>query len=323
MKFKGEDILSTRQFDKKEMEVLFGKVLKMEKILDGQRKGKGFEKMFDGKVLATLFFEPSTRTRFSFETAFLRLGGAVISGADMMMTSSVKKRETLYDTGKVVSKFADIIVMRHPLAGSVAELAKGASVPVINAGDGANQHPTQALLDVYTMWKEFGGRLDGKTVGMVGDLKYGRVPHSQCDLLKFWKVKFVFVSPKALRMPDWIVRELKGSGREVVECDGLEKVIGEMDVICATRIQEERFASAKEAEKYKGVYVINRAMMKKAKKGAKGGAGAAAGAILLHPLPRVDEIAVEVDNDPRARYFEQVSNGVAVRMALMAEVLGV
>lgn len=317
MKFKGEDILSTRQFDKKEMEVLFGKVLKMEKILKAQKGGGGFEKLFDGKVLATLFFEPSTRTRFSFETAFLRLGGAVISGADMMMTSSVKKRETLYDTGKVVSKFADIIVMRHPTAGSVAELAKGASVPVINAGDGANQHPTQALLDVYTMWKEFGGKLDGKVIGMIGDLKYGRVPHSQCDLLKFWKVKFVFVSPKALRMPDWIVRELKGSGREIVECENLEKVIGGMDIICATRIQEERFASACEAEKYKGVYVINRAMMKKAKKGAKGGA------ILLHPLPRVDEIAVEVDNDPRSKYFEQVLNGVAVRMALMAEVLGV
>ena len=327
MKFKDEDILSTRQFDKKGMEVLFGKVLAMEKILKGQKGGGSFAKLFDGKILATLFFEPSTRTRFSFETAFLRLGGEVISGADMMMTSSVKKRETLYDTGKVVSKFADIIVMRHPLAGSVAELAKGASVPVINAGDGANQHPTQALLDVYTMWKEFGGKLDGKVIGMVGDLKYGRVPHSQCDLLRHWNVKFVFVSPKALVMPDWIVRELKGSGRKVVECEKLGDVIGDMDVICATRIQEERFASAGEAEKYKGIYVINRAMMKKAKKGVRGGAGAGAGvstgAILLHPLPRVDEIAVEVDNDPRARYFEQVGNGVAVRMALMAEVLGV
>jgi aspartate carbamoyltransferase catalytic subunit len=163
------------------------------------------------------------------------------------------------------------------------------------------------------MWKEFGGRLSGKVIGMVGDLKNGRVPHSQCDLLRHWNVKFVFVSPKALRMPSGIVRELREAGREVVEVEKLEGVIGGMDVICATRIQEERFASAKEAAKYRGVYVIDKDMMKKAKKSA----------ILLHPLPRVDEIAVEVDSDPRARYFEQVKNGVFVRMALMAEVMGV
>jgi len=305
MKFKGQDILSTKQFDKKGMEVLFKRALKFEKKMAAG--------LFRGKILATLFFEPSTRTRFSFESAFLRGGGSVISGADMMNTSSIKKRETLYDTGKVVSCFADIIVMRHPEAGSVVELARGASVPVINAGDGSNQHPTQALLDVYTMWKEFGGRLSGKVIGMVGDLKNGRVPHSQCDLLRHWNVKFVFVSPKALRMPSGIVRELREAGREVVEVEKLEGVIGGMDVICATRIQEERFASAKEAAKYRGVYVIDKDMMKKAKKSA----------ILLHPLPRVDEIAVEVDSDPRARYFEQVKNGVFVRMALMAEVMGV
>jgi aspartate carbamoyltransferase catalytic subunit len=305
MKFKGQDILSTKQFDKKGMEVLFKRALKFEKKMAAG--------LFSGKILATLFFEPSTRTRFSFESAFLRGGGSVISGADMMNTSSIKKRETLYDTGKVVSCFADIIVMRHPEAGSVVELARGASVPVINAGDGSNQHPTQALLDVYTMWKEFGGRLSGKVIGMVGDLKNGRVPHSQCDLLRHWNVKFVFVSPKALRMPSGIVRELREAGREVVEVEKLEGVIGGMDVICATRIQEERFASAKEAAKYRGVYVIDKDMMKKAKKSA----------ILLHPLPRVDEIAVEVDSDPRARYFEQVKNGVFVRMALMAEVMGV
>jgi len=323
MNFKGQDILSTKQFDKVSMERLFSRAQEMEKIMGGQRGGlggsagssggsDGFSRILDGKVLATLFFEPSTRTRFSFETAFLRLGGAVISGADMMATSSVKKKETLYDTGKVVSQFADLIAMRHPAVGSVAELARGADVPVINAGDGPNQHPTQALLDVYTMWKEWGGQLDGKVVAMVGDLKNGRVPHSQCDLLKFWKVRFVFVAPEALKMPEEIVAELKEAGREVREVEDLGSVIGEADAVCATRIQEERFSSPKEAAKYMGLYVIDSAMMGRMKSDA----------LLLHPLPRVNEIAVEVDGDPRARYFEQVRNGVAVRMALMAEVLG-
>jgi aspartate carbamoyltransferase len=352
MEFKGQNILSTRQFDKKGLEELFERAMEMEKIVkrqrgrddcyerinrkrsgDSEKKGKGFSKLFDGEILATLFFEPSTRTRFSFETAFLRLGGKVISGADMISNSSITKGETLYDTGKVVSQLADLIVMRHPLAGSVEELARGANpgwcggknsqssqvinaekggVPVINAGDGPNQHPTQALLDVYTIWKEFDGRLDGLTVGMIGDLKYGRVPHSQCDLLRHWKVKFIFVSPKALAMPSDVKESLSASKREFFETEKLEKVIGRMDVICATRIQAERFKSAKEAERYEGVYVIDRKMMVRAKKSA----------ILMHPLPRVSEVAVEVDSDPRAKYFKQVRNGLAVRMALLAMVMG-
>lgn len=312
MKFKGQNILSTKQFDKSGMEVLFKRALQMEKVLISQKKGNAFARLFDGKILATLFFEPSTRTRFSFETAFLRLGGKVISGADMMTNSSIRKKETLFDTGKVVSRYADVVAMRHPEAFSVAELARGTAIPVINAGDGANQHPTQALLDVYTMWKAFKGKLDGKTIGMVGDLKYGRVPHSQCDLLKHWKVKFIFVSPKALQMPVDVKKDIISADLKFEESSGLSDVIGKMDVICATRIQEERFASAKEAAKYKGIYIIDRNMMKKAKKSA----------LLLHPLPRVDEISVEVDNDPRARYFEQVSSGLAIRMALMALVLG-
>lgn len=356
MKFKGADILTTKQFDKVGMVQLFRRALEMEKVIDGQRgvdgdggewgkrkvakKGKdkaGFSKLLDGKVLATLFFEPSTRTRFSFETAFLRLGGKVVSGADMTGTSSIKKKETLYDTGRVVSELVDLIVMRHPEPFSVNELARGvrdgggkrtrgvegeeqargadgvdAVVPVINAGDGANQHPTQALLDVYTMWKEAGGKLDGLTIGMIGDLKNGRVPHSQCDLLKNWNVNFVFVSPKALKMPWEVKDDLAVAGREFYETEDLEEAIGVMDVICATRIQEERFNSAKEAAKYRGVYVIDAGVMKKAKKKA----------VLLHPLPRVDEIAVEVDVDGRARYFDQVANGLAIRMALMAMLMG-
>lgn len=324
MEFKGQDILSTKQFDKESMERLFSRAQEMEKILDGQRGGaatgagagaegeKGFERLFDGKILASLFFEPSTRTRFSFETGFLRLGGQVVSGADMMTTSSVRKKETLSDTGRVVSRYADLIVMRHPEAGSAAILAEGSTIPVINAGDGANQHPTQALLDVYTMWKAWKGSFDGKVVVMVGDLKNGRVPHSQCDLLKFWKVKFIFVAPLGLRMPEEITGGLRDAGFEVQEVENLGAAVPEADAVCATRIQEERFASEKEAMKYRGVYVINRAIMGLMKTDA----------LLMHPLPRVDEISVEVDDDSRARYFEQVSNGLALRMALMAEVLG-
>lgn len=311
MNFKSQNILSTNQFDKGAMLTLFEKAQRMEKVLDGQKKGKGFADNFDGKVLATLFFEPSTRTRFSFETAFLRLGGRVVSGADMMVTSSVRKKETLSDTGKAISQYSDLIVMRHPQAGSVAELADGSDVPVINAGDGANQHPTQALLDVYTIWKEKKGKLNGLTVGMVGDLKYGRVPHSQCDLLRHWNIKFVFVAPKALSMPSALVKYLDSEGCDVSQSAKLDKVIGDMDVICATRIQEERFESEKEAEKYRGMCVIDGAMMKNVKDDA----------LLMHPLPRVDEIAKEVDSDPRAYYFEQVRNGLALRMALMSLIL--
>lgn len=265
----------------------------------------------EGKILATLFYEPSTRTRFSFETAMLRLGGHVISNADMGATSSAKKGETLFDTGKMVSSYADIIAMRHPEKGSVAEFARGSSVPVVNAGDGAGDHPTQGLLDLLTIQTEK-GRLDSLTIGMVGDLKNGRVPHAQCAFLShFTGLRFVFVAPDALRMPGEIVEMLKFKGHEVVETETLDTVIGEMDVICDTRIQQERFASEADYLKYKGVYILDAAFMAKAKSDA----------ILLHPLPRVDEIATEVDSDPRAKYFVQPTYGVAMRMAILAHLL--
>lgn len=341
MKLKNQNIISASQFDKRTMETLFRRAMKMEKVVNaqmgvaglGKKRGVargaensgGFLKLMDGKILATLFYEPSTRTRMSFESAFLRLGGKVVSGADMAVGSSARKGESLYDTGRVVSEFADLIVVRHPDVGSVAEVAKGVEmagmvngrasgriVPVINAGDGVGDHPTQALLDVYTMWKEFGGKLDGLVVGMIGDLKNGRVPHSQCDLLKHWNIEFVFVSPKALAMPWDVKDDLTVVGRKFLETENLESVIGGMDVICATRIQAERFKTQKEYLKYKGVYVIDSVMMKKAKKSA----------LLLHPLPRVDEITADVDHDSRAKYFQQVHNGLCLRMALMAEVMG-
>ena len=296
-------LLSSKDLSRADLLRVFAEA---EKLLPVARKEKT-SNLMKGKVLATLFYEPSTRTRFSFETAMLRLGGSVISNAQMKETSSVKKGESLRDTGRVVSCFADVIAMRHSEAGSVAELAEGATVPVINAGDGANDHPTQGLLDVYTIWREF-GRIDGLTIGMVGDLKYGRVPHSQCQYLKnFKKLKFVFVSPDELKMPREIVKELKSCGHEVVETADLDGVIGELDVLACTRIQQERFASEKEYLKYKGVYVVGRLQVADCKKKM----------IILHPLPRVDELLPEVDSDKRAKYFEQVTNGVAVRMAIL------
>lgn len=274
-------------------------------------EGRSKLNLAQGKILATLFYEPSTRTRFSFETAMLRLGGMVISNADMGTTSSAKKGETLYDTGKMVSTFADIIAMRHPQAGSVGQLATGSSVPVVNGGDGAGDHPTQGLLDVFTIRKCL-GRLDKFTIAMVGDLKNSRVVHSQCEfLMHFDGITFILVSPEALKLPTELVEKLR-TKFEVLETENLESVMGEMDVLSHTRIQEERFADPAEYLKFKGVYVLTEDLMAKAKKDM----------IVIHPLPRVDEIDSAVDNDPRAKYFDQPRYGVAVRMAVLATLLG-
>lgn len=294
MDLNGQSLISTKQFDRDSLLEFFEFVRKTENILDSGAKSE----ILNGKILATLFYEPSTRTRFSFEIAMLRLGGTVVSNADMMTTSSAKKLESLSDTAKVVSQMVDIIVMRHPAAGSVEEFSSNSDVPVVNAGDGVNEHPTQALLDVYTIWKEKGS-LDGLTVLLLGDLKNGRVPHSQYDLLKHFDVNFIFVSPKGLEMP----------GHDCV--DDLESVVSEADVIACTRIQKERFDDLSDYEKYSGAYKIDKALMKMLKPDA----------IVLHPLPRVDEISPEVDSDPRAKYFNQVRNGVVVRMALYLKIL--
>ncbi len=309
MDFKGADILSTGQFSQEDILNILKLASKLDKAM---ASGVRLDTLLHGKLMATIFFEPSTRTRFSHETAMLRLGGSVISNPDMISLSSYKKQETLEDTGKMVGTFADVVVMRHPEPHSVAKLANGTDTPVINAGDGPNEHPTQGLLDLYTIWKNKGELFDGLNIGMVGDLKFGRVPHSQCDLLKHFDVRFTFVAPKDLAMPREIVEELKKAGREVVETENLEEVIGEMDVISMTRVQEERFEDKNEYLKYKGVYILNAELMKQAKKDA----------IVLHPLPRVDEIHADVDADPRAKYFEQVHNGVIVRMALLLLLMG-
>ncbi len=309
MDFTGQHILSAKDLSKEGIERILEVAAEMEPYA---RKEKSSD-LLKGKILATLFFEPSTRTRLSFEAAIQRLGGGFISNYTMFQSSSIKKRETLYDTGKVVSAYADVIAMRHPEAGTVAELAKGSTVPVINAGDGPAAHPTQGLLDIYTIYKQF-GRLDGLTLGMVGDMKFSRVAHSECHLLKhFGKSRFVFVSPKGLEIPRDLLEELKEAGHDVEETDDLEAVIGEVDVLSNTRIQEERFESSEEYEKFHGIYSISGELLSRAKKDM----------IVIDPLPRVDDqLKVEVDEDVRAKYFEQVTNGVAVRMALLALVLG-
>jgi aspartate carbamoyltransferase catalytic subunit len=307
MNFKNKHILSARQFNKNDIVSLCKEAEEMEKILNKKMNSK----ILDGKILATLFYEPSTRTRFSFETAMIRLGGSVISGADMINNSSAKKMESLCDTGKVVSQMADVIAIRHFEKDSAKNLSEFSKVPVINAGDDSNEHPTQALLDFYTIWKEFKGKIDKLQIGIIGDLKYGRVPHSQAILFQNFNVKLFFISPKGLKMPSEILAELKKNKVSYAEGENLCDFISDLDVIAMTRVQKERFSSEKEYEKYAGSYVLDGKLMKKAK----------AKAIIIHALPRVNEISVEVDKDPRAKYFEQVKNGVAMRMALFKAVL--
>lgn len=300
-------LLSSRDISKQEILKFFKKADKFLPIVLEKKKLK----IAEGKILATLFYEPSTRTRFSFETAMIRLGGSVISNADMSSTSSSKKGETLYDTAKMVSTYADIIAVRHPSAGSVEDFASGSSVPVINSGDGPGDHPTQGLLDLYTIHKNF-GKIDGLTIAMVGDLKNSRVLHSQCELLaNFKNLKFIFVAPKGLEMPVEITKMLLKNKFEVSEINDLKAAAPLVDVMSQTRIQKERFGSEEEYKKYRGIYIVDLNLMKICKKNM----------ILIHPLPRVDEIGVDVDSDSRAKYFEQVSNGVAVRMAIIAKLL--
>ncbi len=304
MDYLNTSILSSKQFDQPSLNKLFDLSDKMVPFFTGQEKTD----LLKGKIMSTIFFEPSTRTRFSFEIAMQKLGGAVVSNSDMVKTSSVKKQETLYDTGKVLSQMVDLIVMRHPKPYTVMALDEGSDVPVINAGDGVNDHPTQGLLDIYTIYKNFNKKIDGLKIGMVGDLKHSRVIHAQCNLLRNYDIEFVFISPKGLRIPSSIKRDIK----KYTETEDLYSVIGDVDVVSHTRIQEERFKTEEEYLKYKGVYVIDKKSMELAKQDM----------IILSPLPRVDELTKDVDDDKRAKYFEQVKNGVLLRMALITLVLG-
>ena len=261
--------------------------------------------------MASLFYEPSTRTRLSFETAMRRLGGSVITAVGMQF-SSLYKGETIHDTGKMIESYADVIAMRHPDKGSVAELAEAASVPVLNAGDGPGQHPTQGLLDLYTIYEEK-GKVDGLTVAMSGDLKYGRTVHSLCYLLGHFDVKLVFISPNELKMPEKVISYLDEHGVEYTETEDFDGAIREgVDVLYCTRIQKERFADAAEYERLKNVFILDKAK-------AMTGKG---DMTIMHPLPRVGEIKEDTDELQGAAYFRQARNGVTVRMALLAMVLG-
>lgn len=305
MEFLGADILSTRQFNRGDIEL----VLKTAKRMEPHAKKEKPSDLLKGKVLASLFYEPSTRTRLSFETAMLRLGGSVISvvGAEF---SSLSKGETLYDTGKVVDQFADVIVIRHPETDSAARLADGASVPVLNAGNGIGEHPTQAFLDLFTIQKER-SKIDGLTIALVGDLKYGRTAHSLSLALSHFDISLIFVSPKALEMPEDICLSLREKGLSFKVTEDLEEAMKWADVLYMTRVQQERFGDPKEYEKFKSRYILTHEMIEKN----------APRALVLHPLPRVTEIHPSVDLHPGAAYFRQVQNGVATRMALLSLVL--
>lgn len=301
--FKGRDIISMGDFDREEIDFILDKATEMQPIAT-----KGSD-MLKGKILATLFFEPSTRTRLSFESAMLRLSGGVIGFAEPKV-SSVAKGETLHDTIKTVENYADAIVIRHPEDGAARVAADAASVPVINAGSGSLEHPTQALLDLHTM-RTAKGRIDGLKVAVLGDLLYGRTVHSLTYALSNYDVKLFLISPEQLKIRRDVLREVEGK-IDYVETDDLKSVLKELDVLYVTRVQKERFVDPAEYEKVKDAYIVNRAFLRGAKKDLA----------VMHPLPRVTEISTDVDDTPHAWYFRQMRHGVYVRMALLGLVLG-
>lgn len=279
---------------------------------DISKDPKKYSHICDGKKLATLFYEPSTRTRLSFEAAMLNLGGSVL-GFSSANSSSASKGESVADTIRVISCYADICAMRHPKEGAPMVAASKSSIPVINAGDGGHQHPTQTLTDLMTI-RELRGSLDNFTIGLCGDLKFGRTVHSLINsLVRYKNVKFVLISPKELRIPDYIRDDvLKANNAEFVEMENLEDAMPELNILYMTRVQRERFFSEDEYLRMKDFYILDKSKMALAKEDM----------YVLHPLPRVNEISVDIDDDPRAAYFKQVQFGVYVRMALIMTLLG-
>ena len=272
---------------------------------------KKYAHICEGKKLATLFFEPSTRTRLSFEAAMYELGGNVL-GFSEASSSSASKGETVEDTVRIVSNYADIIAMRHPLEGAPRVAVNKSLVPIINAGDGGHAHPTQTLADLLTIYREK-GKLNDVTIGLCGDLKFGRTVHSLIKAMSRYKnVRFVLIAPDELRVPDYIIKDvLIPSGAEYKQVEKLEDVMSELDVLYMTRIQRERFFSEEEYLKHKDAFILNRAKLKDAKENLT----------IMHPLPRINEISTDVDDDPRAKYFEQALNGKYMRMALIINLL--
>ncbi|HKJ26927.1 MAG TPA: aspartate carbamoyltransferase [Anaerolineales bacterium] len=304
--FYGKDILSVKQFSKEDLIYIFTVAHEMHEMVTRI----GTFDLLKGKILANVFYEPSTRTSSSFTSAMERLGGSVIP-INEVRYSSVSKGESLPDTIRTLECYTDVIVLRHPEVGASALAAKYAKKPIINAGDGVGEHPTQALLDLYTIVEELGDA-QGLTVTMLGDLKYGRTVHSLSRLLSKFGGTLNYVSPEILRMPPEIIEEINASGIAQYETDDLAKVLPETDVLYVTRVQKERFENPTDYETVKGAYIITPEVMKAAKQNM----------IVMHPLPRVGEISMEFDDDPRAAYFRQMEYGLYVRMALLAMVLG-
>lgn len=304
--FAGQDILSVSQFDRTKLEYVSGVAHEMRVLVERF----GGADLLQGKILANLFYEPSTRTSSSFMAAMMRLGGQVIP-INNVQYSSVSKGESLPDTIRTLESYSDVIVIRHPEVGAAATAAYYAEKPVINAGDGVGEHPTQALLDLFTIVEEL-KQVDGLTVTMVGDLKYGRTVHSLTKLLVNYDVKFRFVSPDILRMPEDVLDVVRGTGHAYEEVESLPDAIGGSDVLYVTRVQKERFTDLAAYDRVKDLYVVDEELLTQAKEKM----------IVMHPLPRVGEISYGVDDDPRAAYFRQMRNGMYIRMALLASVLG-
>lgn len=317
MNFKGQHILSVKQFDRDSISHVFRIARSMEPYALRQKRTR----VLDGAILGNLFFEPSTRTRVSFGCAFNLLGGEVRETTGIQ-SSALSKGESLYDTARMISSYSDVIAMRHPQAGSVAEFAEGSRVPVLNGGDGANEHPTQALLDLFTIERELAAsqqNVEGMHIAMVGDLKFGRTVHSLSKLLCLYKnIQFTLIAPNELAMPDEIVGAIENAGHKVRITDQLAGNI-DADIVYQTRIQEERFPSQEEANKYRGKFRLNQEIYTKHCK---------SNTVIMHPLPRDSRLeANELDNDlnknPNLAIFRQADNGVLVRMALFALTLGV
>lgn len=303
----GEDILSVKQFNPDRLAYIFDIAEEMRQMV----RRVGGTDLLKGYVLTCLFYEPSTRTSSSFIAAMERLGGGLIPITQGVQFSSVSKGESLPDTIRTLEQYSDVIVLRHPEEGSAKVAADYAEIPVINAGDGTGEHPTQALLDLFTIQDEL-DRIDGLHVAMVGDLRFGRTVHSLTQLLAQYDVKLTFVSPEILRLPLVIMNDVRDAGLEVRETHSVADVIETADVLYVTRVQKERFSDLSQYDAVKDYYTITPELMERAKQDM----------IVMHPLPRVGEIAYTVDDDPRAAYFRQVQNGMYIRMALLAAVLG-
>lgn len=303
----GQDIISVLQFDKERLDYVFARAQEMRAMVEQV----GSVDLLKGYVLACLFYEPSTRTSASFIAAMERLGGGIIPITQGVQFSSVSKGETLADTVRTLEQYADVIVMRHPEIGAAKVAADYADVPIINAGDGAGEHPTQALLDLFTIREEL-GRVDGLKIAMVGDLRYGRTVHSLTRLLMQYDVSLRFVSPEILRLPLTLMNDVIDAGIDVRETHDVADVIENADVLYVTRVQKERFTDLAQYEEVRDHHEITTEIMERAK----------AKMIVMHPFPRVGEIHYNVDDDPRAAYFRQIKNGMYIRMALLAAVLG-